>query len=285
MHKLVRNEEPVPSTVYDEKYYLSACSDYDLFQATRGLILSKLLEGPFRLACVQPGQNILDIGCGRGELLVQAARIGANVYGIDYSEAAIRLCLENREQSKPHLRGEYHAKRMDAKELAFADGFFDTVFMIEIIEHLHNWEQEKILAEVVRVLKKGSGKLIVHTCPNRWFLDIGYPYYTRWINWIAQGVAKRFLREYDLDSELPTRRDVRSDYKRMMHVNEQTYPQLTRMLERFFPRVTVMPIFFLHTRNPAFRLYDLAARWYPISKSWPLHLIFADGYCAVAEKR
>lgn len=285
MDKPDRKHEAVPSTVYDEKFYLTNCADYDLFKTTGGVRISERLEGPFRLANVQAGQNILDIGCGRGEILYHAAHVGANAYGIDYSEDAIRLSLETRARLQADLKGEYLVARMDAKKLSYPDGFFDTVFMLDVIEHLHDWELEQVLAEVDRVLKKGSGKLVAHTAPNRWMLDIGYPYYTRWINWALKGPVRRLIGEEDIDNKLPTVPDLRSDYERVMHINEQTYPQLRRMLQRFFPSVKVMPIFLLHKNNPAFQIYDLVAKGYPISKFWPLHLIFADAFYAVAEKR
>jgi len=279
-----RGAEAVPSHVYDKEFYLTNCADYDLFKSTGGLHMSERLGGPFRMAGVRPGQKILDVGCGRGEVLVQIARAGADAYGIDYSEDSVAMCLETRERLKEHLRGEYHVQRMDAKQLQFPDAFFDMVFMVDIIEHLHDWELEKILGEVVRVLKP-SGKLVAHTAPNRWFLDIGYPYYTRWINWMARGVVRRVVGDDDLENKVPTRRDLRSDYERVMHINEQTFPQLARMMKRFFPRVTMAPLFNTHADNVAFRLYDLVARGYPISRVWPLHLIFADAFYAVGQKQ
>ena len=40
---------------------------------------------------VKPGMNILDIGCGTGSLVIDAAKLGANAIGIDISKGMLAV--------------------------------------------------------------------------------------------------------------------------------------------------------------------------------------------------
>jgi SAM-dependent methyltransferase len=281
MHKNHTDKQAVPSRVYDETYYLTDCADYDLYKSHGGLRVSERLAGVLTLADLKEGHVVLDIGCGRGELLVQAALRGARAIGIDYSEDAVRLCRENQRRAAPSLKVPYRVERMDAKNLAFADGSFDVVFMTDVVEHLHDWELDQVFAEVARVLRP-AGQLILHTAPNRWYLNIAHPYYIRWINTLARGLARRLVRDPDLDEKLPTRKELRSEYELVMHVNEQTYYSLRGRLRKFFAHVAVTPFFYVHDRRWMFRAYDVAAKLYPLGTLWPWYLLFADAFYAVA---
>ena len=68
---------------------------------------------------LQPGQRVLDVGCGPGRHAYELARRGIAVHGIDISERFIDLA---REQA-PELAT---FERIDARELAF-DAEFDAV--------------------------------------------------------------------------------------------------------------------------------------------------------------
>ncbi len=86
--------ESVPSTLYTEEYFLTACEGYNEFIATEGEHLSRRLKAAFALAAVEPGMKVLDIGCGRGEILRHCANLGADAYGIDYAAVAVNMSQE-----------------------------------------------------------------------------------------------------------------------------------------------------------------------------------------------
>lgn len=69
--------------------------------------------------------QILDYGCGQGWFLEEAKKRGWEVWGIEYSEAAIRLGKE---------KGIAILSLEEAEK--FEQGFFDVVVMIEVIEHV-----------------------------------------------------------------------------------------------------------------------------------------------------
>ena len=86
-----RNYSSLKGT-YDSNYFLSDCGGYDSFKKFKG----RKLEDPRLIAVcclVNPHKNmeILDVGCGRGELSYALSQSGAQVTGIDYSSSAIQI--------------------------------------------------------------------------------------------------------------------------------------------------------------------------------------------------
>ena len=96
---------------------------------------------------IQPGDKILDVGCGKAFLLydLTQAAPGIEVAGIDISQYAIDHA---KEEVKPFL------KQGHARELPWADGEFDLVISINTLHNLPNYDLEKALKEFQRVGKK-----------------------------------------------------------------------------------------------------------------------------------
>jgi cyclopropane fatty-acyl-phospholipid synthase-like methyltransferase len=165
----------LPPDLYTEEYFLTACEGYEEWIASEGEHLSRRLSAAFELAAVEPGMCILDVGCGRGEIVRHCARLGADAYGVDYAPVAVRMTrdLIASEQDAPPP-GKMGVARVDAKKLPFADGSFDRVLMFDVVEHLYPWELHDALVEIGRVLKP-QGRLIVHTAPNKWYDQYAYP--------------------------------------------------------------------------------------------------------------
>lgn len=98
-------------------------------------------------------KNILDVGCGTGETLSFLKTIfpRARLTGVDASSQAVRYTRN---------RG-HEAKVADALHLPFADNSFDTVLLLDVIEHIR--DDAKVIKEARRVLK--SGGTIIITVP------------------------------------------------------------------------------------------------------------------------
>src|SRR5215213_9369080 len=85
--------QSIPPDVYDRDYFLSEiCEGFDEFQEGRGVSHNKSKQVNAMKAA--PGLRILDAGCGRGEVLFQCAKAGAEVAGVDYSQTAVELTRE-----------------------------------------------------------------------------------------------------------------------------------------------------------------------------------------------
>lgn len=102
------------------------------------------------------GKVVLDIASGAGYGTNLIATSAQSVFGVDYSEDAIK-----------YAKNLYKAKNLkfiqgDAQKLPLEDNTIDVVVSLETIEHLKN--PEAFVKEVKRVLKK-NGQFIVST-PN-----------------------------------------------------------------------------------------------------------------------
>jgi ubiquinone/menaquinone biosynthesis C-methylase UbiE len=154
---------------YDRDYYLRLCGGFDLYQKSGGTTLDSLRRYALRLSNLTPGMRLLDDGCGRGELVLAAARAGAVAVGVDFSPDAVALTAEALARAGLPVSG---AQRMDACRLGFADDSFDVALMTDVVEHLLPDRLQEALLEVHRVLRPG-GRLVVHTTPSKEFLRTG----------------------------------------------------------------------------------------------------------------
>lgn len=215
------NPEPLSSELYTEEYFRTACEGFDEFNESEGRHLSRRLNDAFEMADVKPGMRVLDVGCGRGEILQHCMNIGIEAYGIDYAEAAVRMSLNVvNDALKDKPDAETGVLRSDAKFLPFPSNYFDRVLMFDVVEHLHPWELQEALLDVRRVMKP-NGRFIVHTAPNLWYDKYAYPIVRAIRN--AQGYdAKHYPK--DPRAITPVNQHV--------HVNEQDLLSMRRTLQR-----------------------------------------------------
>jgi len=209
----------ISSANYSKEYFLTESDGWAEYLASKGLILPPRLQTVWNYLDIKPGLRILDVGCGRGEILVHCGLQNAQAVGIDYSHAALELACDSiREIVKT---GKYYFKMPglilgNAQWLPFPNNTFDRVVMSDVIEHLYQSELESALREVHRVLVPG-GMLLVHTMPNLWYYLYGYP--------LFRLVQK--LRGIQLPA------DPRERYCfREVHVNEQSPRSLNTTLSR-----------------------------------------------------
>lgn len=162
-----KSDPSLPPQIYTQDYYLQVCGGYREF--LDGGVASRLEEA-IRLGGLEPGMAVLDIGSGRGEMALRCAELGCRVWGIDYSADALTLSRDLlRRRGRMEREGRVLFQKMNSKALAFPDGFFDRVFLIDVVEHLYPRELQTTLEEVGRVTKAG-GRVVVHTAPNRWLI-------------------------------------------------------------------------------------------------------------------
>jgi SAM-dependent methyltransferase len=103
--------------------------------------------------------NVLDIGCGTGDLItVWVARLGAEVVGIDIHEPSIRLA--RRRHSMPNLQFDLAT----AEDLLTEEKTYDVIICSEVLEHLHHPQS---LLDIMRKLIRPDGLCLV-TIPNGW---------------------------------------------------------------------------------------------------------------------
>jgi len=104
-------------------------------------------------ACVRPGIQMLDVGCGTGELLEQAARAGAKVSGIDISEGMLTIARKRFEIDDLKGKGTFHHAAVTELDNLFAGNSFDLITTTLVFSELHTEERYWALREFARILK------------------------------------------------------------------------------------------------------------------------------------
>ena len=118
------------------------------------------------------GKQLLEIGCGLGTDLLQFARAGALVTGVDLTPASIELV-----KKRFALEGiPVEAQVADAEHLPFPDGSFDVVYSFGVLHHTPN--TQKSIDDVYRVLKPGGRIIIMLYHKNSIHVYLGAPLYT-----------------------------------------------------------------------------------------------------------
>ena len=107
-----------------------------------------LFDGAQRFMGRLNGMNILELGCGSGDLAVWFALQGAQVTGIDVSDESIRVAKKRAEENGVASWTNFLA--CPAEAIPMPDAAFDTIF---INVSLHHLELEQALAECRRLLK------------------------------------------------------------------------------------------------------------------------------------
>jgi SAM-dependent methyltransferase len=156
--------------------------EHDVFQLdVAGRLRAGILGAGIILPLTLPGQTVLEVGCGRGDVIAHLARKGLRCVGTEPSSHMIDICLDD--ANVKIFCG-------TADHLEFPDESFDIVFSQQVIEHMHPDDVPKHFMESYRVLKEG-GILSIET-PNR---TTGPQDVSRGFAKIAEGLH---LKEWDV---------------------------------------------------------------------------------------
>lgn len=110
-------------------------------------------------ALIRPGDSILDVGCGTGEVALLAktrAKKDGKVYGID--PAPEMIAVARSKAARKELDVDFRVGVIEA--LPFPDSSLDVVTSSLMMHHLPEDLKRRGLAEIYRVLKSG-GRLLI----------------------------------------------------------------------------------------------------------------------------
>ncbi|MEO7557140.1 MAG: methyltransferase domain-containing protein [Acidimicrobiales bacterium] len=123
--------------------------------------VQRILRGEYLervVACVRPGDRVLEVGCGAGWLTLLLAELGSSeVTGIDFSSDQVALAKRAAKQAGA---SSVHFEVCALGEMAERDGGFDVVVMHAFLHHLATDEVDEAIRLAGSVLAPG-GRLVV----------------------------------------------------------------------------------------------------------------------------
>ena len=121
-------------------------------------------------ALLQPGEKILDVGCGTGAVTLPAkVRVGKSGEAAGIDPAPEMITVARQKASRAGLEIDFRVGVIES--LPFPDGTFDAVTSSLMMHHLPENVRAKGMAEILRVLKPGGRLLIADMMrPNTSFL-------------------------------------------------------------------------------------------------------------------
>lgn len=202
----------VSPDAYDDDYFRHACGGATEWRESDGAKVAGIYPGTLHKAGLRPGEVLVDIGTGRGELLAVAARLGAaRAIGVEYAAAAVVMAEQTIAAFGVGDRAE--VLLADARAIPLPDATADLVTMLDVVEHLAPDELARTLGEARRLLKPG-GRLLIHTFPARTIYEVTY----KWQRRLSPSKRRTWPAE------------PRNAYELRMHVNEQSLWSLRKAL-------------------------------------------------------
>jgi SAM-dependent methyltransferase len=130
------------------------------FQSQKRIVL-EMLDSEARRAPGGPWKRALDLGCGPAMMEAALLERGFDVWGIDASEQMIEHGKARIAENS--LRSRCHLAVGDVQKLPCADGFYDAVVSMGLLEYLPDYAPA--LREMHRALRNGG--IAVLTIPSR----------------------------------------------------------------------------------------------------------------------
>ncbi len=155
---------------------------YDINNRVHSLWLDQSWrKSAVKAAQVKPGDLVLDIACGTGDLTMAFAKSPASaVIGVDYTPAMLEIAGHKKPTLPEAFASKVSYEEGDAQSLRFADASADVISIAFGIRNVA--DPMKALREFARILKPG-GRLVVleferpRVPPFSWFYDL----YCGWI--------------------------------------------------------------------------------------------------------
>lgn len=97
------------------------------------------------------GQRVLEVGFGAGATFLNLHEMYDEIHGLDLTASVGQV-----QETFAARQIETHLRNGDVVDTPYEGGFFDTVLLISILEHLKPERQAGAFAEIRRVLKPGG---------------------------------------------------------------------------------------------------------------------------------
>lgn len=275
----------VSPNLYTKKYYLEDCNGYALFKKTKGDQMDDRLQKITTLLPRLTGANILDIGCGRGELAIFLAKRGNTVTGIDYSKNSVSLANYAKKHQPDTVRSCLNFLVLDLHNLASLDKKYDLIVCTEVWEHIYPDEQDSLLQGAIRLLTP-DGSIFIHTAPSRWFNDYTYRYWCYPISTMLVTLWNAIFRKNY--GNIPPWYRLRTHSHQKMHVAEPDYFSMKKLINKNgligeirSTNITVnKPV--LSFKDS---LYNFLVYLSPLSNYFPINILWGNDFWILAKRK
>lgn len=192
--------------LYSETYFMNEATGHEEFNLFDGKFSSLIdkFQMVVKVLELKKTDSLLDIGCGRGEMVIYHSLCGGDATGVDFSEEAIKLARAKAVELKADCKFIVSSfEEIDEQKR------YDIIVSIDFIEHISVNEGKTFYTKCFNLLNPG-GKLLIYTFPNTLRRKYGY----------------RLIRLFSLLKKKPLPRlepDTISDHYRQYHLNEQNY--------------------------------------------------------------
>ena len=109
---------------------------------------------------VKPGQEILDIGCGTGSLVIAATKAGANATGLDISKGMLAVAQKRIADNGLQDRITLHNAGVVEIDSLFKENSFDLIISTLVFSELYFEERALALYQIKKLLKL-NGTLVI----------------------------------------------------------------------------------------------------------------------------
>jgi ubiquinone/menaquinone biosynthesis C-methylase UbiE len=117
----------------------------------------RVVERVVAEAALEPGERVVDLGCGSGQLALRLAPVAGSVLAVDVSQAMVELLERNaREQGLANVEG----RALPVEHLDLPPGSVDAVVSNYALHHLRDADKATAVAAAARWLAPG-GRLVV----------------------------------------------------------------------------------------------------------------------------
>lgn len=168
--------------------------------------------------------QLLDAGCGSGDVALALETDGHSVFGVDFAPAMIAECHRRYGAVYPdRTDGESRFRVGDIERLEFSDASFDIVYAVGLLEYLE--QDGPFLAEVRRVLVPGG--LLLVECKNRLFNAVSANRFT--LEEAGSGALGRLISELSAVARYSPRPS--SDIPQILTANAPALASIRQSLE------------------------------------------------------
>jgi 2-polyprenyl-3-methyl-5-hydroxy-6-metoxy-1,4-benzoquinol methylase len=132
-----------------ESYYVNHAKNVTSNRKFKGKVLKSEIYQDLRINVIETlldinGANVLDVGCGNGEFLLNLKYLGARVIGIDLSIEAV---------NEAHKKGLEHVFKVPFSEFNH-DIKYDLIVLNDVVEH--PLEPLRIIEKAISLLREGG---------------------------------------------------------------------------------------------------------------------------------